>query len=371
MKFIIIRDNLRDGLFIVERVETENLNLPILKNILVEADQNRIRLVSTNLEVAITHSTSGKVIEPGKFTVPAKLFSSVMRNIESERLNIETRGTTLRVSTDDYEAGIQGLPADDFPPTPKVKNQDVFREVGAGVLREALGQVLVSSQPNDLRPELNSVLFEFAGDSLKIAATDSFRLSEKTILLERPAGGNSSQHSRILVPLKTAGHVARAYADDEIVRMCHDENQILFKTDHTELLSRLVEGVFPEYAAIIPQKFDAEVVVDRVAFANAIKLVGVLSNKNNEMKFKIQENKKVLEITSSSDALGQNAYILSAKITGAAKEIVFNWKYIADALRVMTSAEVFFGINKENEPAELKPIPDASYFYILKPISGV
>jgi len=367
MKFIVIKSNLKDGLSIVEKASGENLNLPILKNILIETINNRIKLTATNLEIAISYFTTGKVIENGRFTVPVGIFTNLINNIQSDRLNIEKKGGRLEVKTDNYEATIQGLPADDFPLTPKIKDADQFVEIKTEILKEALEQVLVATQFSDLRPELNSVLFDFSIETLKLVATDSFRLAER-IINSSQFNTNHKQGFKILIPLKTTHELSRVLRDGEVMKIYHDDNQILFKTEQSEFLSRLVDGSFPEYSAIIPKKFSVETILNRQEFINALRLTSVFGSKSGEVKIRSHDNKKVVEIISRDQSIGENNYILSAKIQGKLKETVFNWRYIADALKALKTEDVFFGINEETEPAAIKPSPEGLYIYILKPI---
>jgi DNA polymerase-3 subunit beta len=369
MKFIVIKDNFKKGISAVEKITGENLNLPILKNILIETDNNKIKITSTNLEVSITSFVLGKIIEAGKITAPTDLVSNLINNIESERLNIEKKGNKIQIKTDNYEALIQGLPADDFPITPKIKNQEEFLEIKSEILKDALNQVLISAQFSDLRPELNSVLVDFSLNSMKLATTDSFRLSEKIINSDK-FNTNYKKGFKILIPLKTAKEVVRILNDGEPVKIYNDGNQVLFKTEQLEFLSRLIDGNFPDYGAIIPQKFNMEMFINKEDFLRALKLVGVFGSKNSEVKIIPQENKKVVELTSSDQSLGENRYILPAKIQGKHKEIIFNWRYVVDVLRVLKNDEVFLGVNDDNEPAQIKSVGDASYFYILKPIAS-
>ncbi len=369
MKFIVIKTNLKDGLAVTERGTGENLNLPILKNILFETENNRIRLTATDLEIAISYYVSGKVIENGKFTAPVNVIYDLINNIQSERLNIEKRGNKLEIKTDNYSASIHGLTADDFPITPKIKNKEEYLEIKAEILRDTLNQVLVATQFSDLKPELNSVLFEFSINNLKIAATDSFRLAEKTINSSE-FSANFKENFRILIPLKTTQELVRILKDGEMVRVCHDNNQVLFKTEQLEFLSRLIEGSFPDYSAIIPKKFSLEATLNRQEFAGALRLAGIFGSRSSEVVLNVQENNKVLEIMSSDQVIGDNKYLLPARIQGKPKKTIFNWRYLMDALKVLKTEEVFLGITSDNEPALIKSPSDNSYFYILKPITN-
>jgi DNA polymerase-3 subunit beta len=256
---------------------------------------------------------------------------------------------------------------EDFPITPKIKNAEGYIEIKSVFLKEAIQQVTVASQYSDLRPELNSVLFNFSLESLVLASTDGFRLAERSILSNLFVI-KKKEPLKMLIPLRTALEVARIMRDDEVVRIYQDENQVLFKTDQTELISRLVEGAFPDYSAIVPHEFAAEIVVNRDEFLNAIKLAGVFGQKNSEVKIKIHHNKKAIEISSADQALGENNNVLPAKIKGDIPEVFFNWRYLSDPMKGVKAEEVFLGLQEDAGPALIRSVNDQSYFYVLKPI---
>ena len=367
MKFVAIQSNIKEAISVIERATGENLNLPILKNILITIENGGILFTATNLEVAINCKVSGKIIEDGKITVPLAPFSNLITNIQSDRLNFGKKGTALEIKTDNYSATLQGLPPEDFPITPKISAPKGKVEIKGVVLKDALREVMVASQFSELRPELNAILFDFTIDNLKLAATDGFRLSEK-MLTHNLFTSDHEEPFRILVPLKTTQEVQRMAKDDEVITIFHDENQILFKTERAELISRLTEGSFPDYSTIVPKEFAAEVVVDREEFANAIRLAGIFGQKSGEMKIAIHPAKKTMEVSSADQALGDNAYLLPAKIKGEAAETYFNWRYLADPIKVIKTSELFIGLQEEANPALVRPVNDSSYFYILKPI---
>jgi DNA polymerase-3 subunit beta len=367
MKFIAIKSNIKDAVSVIEKAVSENSNLPILKNVLIEAENNTITFSSTNLEIAINYRVAGMVIENGMLTVPVSLFSSLITNIQSDRLNFEKKENNLEIATDNYSAVINGMGADDFPITPKIKSMESFIEIKAAFLREAIQQVTVAAQFSDLRPELNSVFFHFSLENLVLAATDGFRLTEKSIPSSLFTTKNKEPF-KILVPLRTALEISRILKDEEMVRMYWDDNQVLFKTDQTELISRLTEGNFPDYSAIVPHEFTAEVVVERDEFLSAIKLAGVFGQKNSEVKIKIHPNKKAIEISSADQSLGENNNILAAKIKGDVQDVYFNWRYLSDPIKAIKGEDLFLGLQEDAGPALIRATGDTSYYYVLKPI---
>ncbi len=367
MKFIAIRSNIKDAISIIEKATGENQNLPILKNILIEVSENTILFMATNLEIAIKHDVAGKVIQPGKITAPLALLSGLIGNIQSDRLNFEKKGNDVEVATDNYSAVIHGMPPDDFPITPKIKDNEGYLEIKAAFLKEAIQQVTVASQYSDLRPELNSIFFNFSLEDLKLASTDGFRLAEKT-LPSNLFTAKKVEPFKVLLPLKTGLEITRIFKDEEMIRVTMDESQILFKSEKTELISRLIEGSFPDYSAIVPHDFTAEIVVDREEFANAIKLSGIFGQKNSEVKINTHQNKKAIEMRSSDQALGENVYTLAAKIKGEPGDIYFNWRYLADPLKAIKTDDIFLGLQEEANPVLIRSTSDTSYFYVLRPI---
>lgn len=366
MKLAVIKSHLKDGLSIVERVSSESSTLPILKNVLIEAQEGGIHLTATNLEMAATSRVAGKVLEKGKITIPIRILADLINNLQSERLNLEVRENILEVKTDNYHATIQGMSADDFPIIPKINNKTEQIEVRGDVLTEGLNQIISSAQTSELRPELSSVLFDFTMDNIKLVTTDSFRLSEKTIPSNQFTT-NFGENFRIIIPLKTAQEIVRIVGDKDEVIIQKDPNQILFTSDTFSLISRLVEGNYPDYTAILPKTFETEIRINRQELMNSIKLAGVFSSKVNEVKIKIGEDKKTIEIF-SLDQTGENNCTLSAKVNGKPKEIGYNWKYLLDGLRALKTEEVFWGINEENKPSLIRSPQEGSYFYVVMPI---
>lgn len=352
----------------MERISGDNTGLPILKNVLIQTADGKIKLTTTNLEIAATSTIPGKVINNGEITVPVGIFRDLITNLQSERIVLESKKTELIIKTDNYSATIHGLPSDDFPIIPKIQNQKNFIEIKSGILKNALEKVVISAQFSELRPELSSVLFDFSVDEIKLAATDSFRLSESTIS-KNQFFTNRENSFRALIPLKTSQELLKILKEDLILKIQNDPNQILFETEEFQLISRLIDGNFPDYSGIIPKEFDTTATVDKEELLNALRLTSIFSPKVNEVRVKILDAKKgVLEIFSTEQSLGENNCLLPAKIQGKPQEISFNWRYLSDGLKVINSRDVFWGVNKENKPALLKTPGDTSYFYILMPI---
>lgn len=368
MKIIILKSNLKNGLSSVERAVTESNKLPILKNVLLKTTDGRIKLSTTNLELGINRLISGKIIENGSITVPFNTFYSIVNNSDNERINLEVKNNTLIFKTDNYEAKIQGVGEDEFPIIPKIEKENQYLEISSVVLKDALSKVISAAQFSEVRPEISGVLFDFQITSFKLVATDSFRLAEKT-LYDNNYKNNFNRGFKAIIPLKTIQEVIRIFNNDQNVKIHIDPTQVLFKSEDLELISRLIDGEYPDYEQIIPKEVEVEITTDQEYLVNALKLVSNFSGRINDVKIKIKKDRNNLEIYSANQYLGENNYLVPAKIKGEGfEEVAFNWRFLLDGLKAVNSKNLIFGLTNESKPAILKSPDDSSYFYILMPI---
>lgn len=366
MKLIILKNNLKQAIDSVGRAVGANLNLPILGNILIKAGNNQIKLSATNLELAITKTIFGKVVEDGGVTIPYGVLANIVNNISNERINLEAKQNNLLVKTDNYEATIQGISENEFPIIPKIKEGKEALEINSTIFKETLEKVIIAAGMSELRPEISGVLLIVEPSEIKLVATDSFRLTEGKI-----SGGqfknNFEKGFKLIIPLRTAQELLKVIKEEEPVLIYLDNNQILFKTKDLEMISRLIEGAFPDYEAIVPKNLATEILVKRDEFINAVKLVSSFTSKVNDIRLKT-EGKKILEVYSSDSALGENKYIISAKVSGPDIELRFNSRFLLEGIKIGKSEQIFLGFNGENKPAFIKSPEDTSYYYIVMPI---
>ncbi|HOF50284.1 MAG TPA: DNA polymerase III subunit beta [Candidatus Colwellbacteria bacterium] len=369
MKIIVLRNNLKNALDAASRTVEENLNLPILKNILIKADQSKITVSSTNLEAAITKVVPGKITEQGEATIPFGLLNSLINNLQSERIDLEEKKCNLLLKTDNYEAIIQGMSPSDFPIIPKIAPEAGSFEISTSVLKEGINKIINACQISDLRPEISGILFNFESNVFKLVATDSFRLAEKSIP-ETQFKNNLSKSKKTIIPLKTIQEIVRILNDEESVKVFIDDSQALFKTETLEVITRLIDGQFPDYGPIIPKSLETEIVVEKQELVNAMKLAGSFTARSGEVVIKVGDDKKIVEVYSADSGLGENKYLISAKISGDPVKASFNWKYLLDGLKNIYTDTVLFGLQGDSRPAILKAPNDTSYFYILMPIKN-
>lgn len=370
MKLVVLKNNLKDGLIAVEKASSENSNLPILKNVLIKTFNNKIQLSATNLEIAITKFVSGKIIEEGSITVPLNTILIIANHVNNEKINLETENNVLTFKTDNYEANIQGLPEDEFPIIPKIENTINYFQSESELLKEGILKVVNTVQISEIRPEISGLLFDFQVTNLKLVGTDSFRLAEKTFS-NKDFQTNFSRGFKVILPLKTAQEILRITSNGPI-SIFIDPNQILFRNDDFEIISRLINGSYPDYEGmgVVPKSIETEMILEREHLISAVKLVSTFSGKTNDVKLALKEGKKSLEVYCSNQYLGENRYLVPVKSKGPEFEVSFNWRYLLDGLKNLSGSEVIFGVNGDNRPALLKTANDGSYFYVLMPVKG-
>lgn len=372
MEIIILKNHLKNGLDAISKIGNEGslATLPILKNFLIETIDNKIKLSATNLELAVAIFIPGKIIENGGITVPFNIFNSIINNLQIERINLENKNNNLIIKTDNYQAKIHGIKKEEFPIIPKInKNQSVIK-ISATIFKKALSSLICAARISEIKQELSGILFDFQLSFLKLAATDSFRLAEKTIT-DTQFKSDINQGFKVIIPLKTIQEIIRILKeDDDQLEIYFNQNQIFLKTENLEIISRLINGDFPNYQPIIPENLETEIILEKEQLINSLKLTGVFTDKLNEIKIIIKEGVKNIEVQSSSQSLGENQYLIPTKIKGRPLEIVFNWKFLLDGIKNLDSENVFIGFNGDNKPCQIKSPGDISYFYILMPIKN-
>ena len=368
MKIICLQENLKNGLITAERIIGKNLTLPILNNLLLKTDKGKLKISSTNLEIGINYWASGKIEKEGEITVPAKVLSSIVNQLPNKKIELEVKDGIIQLKCENYKAKIKGQSAKEFPIIPRIQPQTEI-EINKGSLRTGLTQVVGMAAISEVRPEISGVLFSFDKNKLKLVATDSFRLAEKSIFLKNDFIG------AMIVPQRTALELIRILSDqaeskekEDMVKIIMGVNQVMFDLGYIQLISRLIDGQYPDYQQIIPKETIVEAIINREQLLNALKLTGSFSDKTNEVRISIKEGVKNIELFSANPIFGENQYLIPAKLKGEAMEIVFNWKFLLDGIKHSETESITIGLNGDNKPAIIRPMNVRDYFYIIMPI---
>lgn len=367
MKIQCLSNNLKSAVSIAERNTSKNQTLPILNSVLIEAEKDVVKIRATNLETAVEINVSGKVHNTGSVVVPAKTLSSFLNNTLEDQLVIQEQRNNLFIKTNSMETTIRGYPPEDFPIFPKADVVESF-SMSSPELRLSLASVVVAASSSDIKPELASVCFSIFKNSVKIAATDSFRLAEKTIISKE---ARSEKMVSFLVPQRSAQEALRLLENDETVKLGANKNQMIIIGENYKFISRLTDGKFPDYEQIIPKNFSTTAVARKNDILSNIKLASVFAGKLNDIVLLFSPVKKaVLMSTSHSDA-GEHSASVSASVQGGEVTAKFNWRYLTDGVSQISGEYIEFGLNNDQSPMLIKGKGDNSYIYLVMPMRGV
>lgn len=367
MKFICTQENLQYGLNTVSTIANKNTTLPILNNVLIEAKNGIITLSTTNLEIAIRCIVRGKVEEDGIITVNARLLTDYVNTLPKDKIDISTNNDVLKISCQQFATKINGLASDDFPLIPDVSREQAFNAKALD-FKKALQSVIFSTAHDDSRPEISGVYFSIENNALTVVATDSFRLAEKRIPVEQTEG----KESKIIVPAYTVGQLLRVLndADDsQIVDVLMNDSQIMFNFENVHVISRLINGDYPDYQQIIPKEYKTTFLTNKGELTRVIKNVSLFCRLGiNDIHFDFQPEKKQTAIRAANSELGENICILDGEANGDANNLVFNYKYILDGLNVIPGETISIDTIDANAAALITDAGDTTYRYIVMPI---
>ncbi len=363
MKLQVTRKNLNRALGSVARVANTRSTLPILSNVLIKTINNRLSLSATNLDIAITHFIGAKVEDEGSITVPARLMQDFISSLPEGVINLDLKDNKLHITTDQYNSTVNGIVADDFPIMPSISGGKKW-SVKSGVFKKALQQVAFAASNDETRPVLTGVLLQTSDGKLAMAATDSYRLAEKKL------GGNK-QEINLIVPASAMNDLLRVIDDeDEEINITHNDQQVLFQVGDIELVTRLVDGKYPDYQKLIPKKFEHKASLKRADLLNITKVSSLFARESaGSITIELDEESKKISIKSVATQLGENTAQADAKIKGTGS-ITLNSKYLVDALNALNSDDVVFGFNGKLEPTLIFDPSSEDYHHIVMPLKS-
>jgi len=375
MKILSLQENLKQGLFNVGHVASKNINLPILNNVLLNTMTGNIKMIATNLEIGITSLVRGKIEKEGSFTIDSKIFSDCVSLLPNKKVSLEQKDNNLIINCDNYQAKIRGLPAEDYPLIPTVEKKYFF-STSTEEFKQAVAQVIFAVAVSESRLELSGTLFSFANGILTLAATDSYRLAERKINIKTNI--NKEETKKIIVPARTLQELMRILSgglggeiaeENKEIKFYLSDNQILFTYGSTELVSRLIDGQYPDYEQIIPTVSKTKIMVDKAELIRAVKMASLFSKTGiNDINLDFPAGKNQVVISAVSGQSGENITNLPAKVQGVDNSIVVNYRYLLDGLNNITGDMVKMEIIDGNTPCLLKPEKSDDYLYIIMPI---
>jgi DNA polymerase-3 subunit beta len=364
MKIQVTQENFNKALTSVARIANTRNTLPILSNVLIKTIDNRVCVAATNLNIAISHYIGSKVKDKGGITVPARLTQEFVSSISSGVIDVSLEENKLHIKTDQYNSTINGVPIDDFPVMPKIE-KGIDWKTNAKTLKTALVQVVGAASNDEARPVLTSVYFFTQDGSLFVAATDSYRLAEKRVVKLKKDG------IKLLVPATSAQELLRLIGDfTGDIEVKHDDQQVLFKIEDIELVTRLIEGEYPDYQKLIPSKFASSAKLDKTDFINITKVSSLFARESaGSVTVEADESAKQIGIRSIASQLGENTATAKAEVTGGGT-ITLNSRYILDTLNVIEGQSTTVSFNGKLEPCVIRSDEDPDYTHVIMPLKS-
>ena len=367
MKLSVMQENLARGLSVVSRA-VSNRSLPVLTNVLLKTEDGGLKLTATNLEIGITHWVPGKIETDGATSVPARLLTDLVNSLPgSEPISLELGdGETLHIRAGRFESNIKGIPAEDFPTVQTAGERPITR-VAQKVLRRALDETAFAAASDEARPILTGVLARFEGDQLTLAAADNYRIAVKTITVLDPV-----EEMSVVIPARALHELSRVLGDtDEPVSivLAHSRNQLLFHIDGVDLVTRLIDGQYPNYQSVLPASHSTRAVIDREELLRAVRPAALIAHESaNIVKLGVGLDGDGAITVSANAEVGDHIGRVEAAIEGDGTTIAFNARFLADVLTNIDADQFALELNGPLSPGVFKPIGDDRYVHVVMPL---
>ncbi len=364
MKIECIKDKLTWGLDKVAKIAGKNLTLPILSCVLFEAKKGLLKIKATNLDFGVEVSIPVKVIEEGILAVPGNVAANFIENINDRTVLLEEKENNLTITTERNKTIIKTHNHSDFPNIPS-PTKEFSVKINAKDFINGLASVWYSASTSTIKPELSSVHIYEQNDEMIFVATDSFRLAEKKIKIKK-----HDSFSPVLIPNKNIQEIIRILGGlEEDLEINISKNQLSINVEGLYLVSRLVDGVFPDYKQIIPKEFKTEITLLKQDLINSLKLAHIFSDNFNQISVHCLPKKNLFELKTKNNDVGENVNQLKAAIKGEDIDINFNYRYLSDAFSSVNSDSIFIGFNGLSRPVVLNGIADKSFTYLVMPMN--
>jgi len=373
MNVSVMQENLARGLQTVSRAVSSRATLPVLANVLLKTENAGLKLTATNLEIGISCWVPGKVEDEGEITVPARLVTDLVASLPNQRIDMEltAKDRTLRLTCGGSRSSIKGIEADEFPVVAAI-GEAPTTTVPSRALRDALGEVVFAAASDESRPILTGVLTKLSGSSMTLAAADNYRIAVRSLALSGAVGSELS----IVVPARSYAELVRILpdSDDPIeITVTPNRSQALFHVEGTDLVSRLIEGQFPNYEPVVPQRdaWTARAVVDREAFLASARRASIFARDSaNIVKVEVGdggENGSV-SITAHAADVGDNADVLEAAVEGSGTTIAFNARYLIDVLGNLGADQAALELSGPLAPGVVRGVGKEDYVHVIMPV---
>lgn len=360
MKFLTTKETLFNGIQIVHNIAGTKVNLPILSNILLETTNGKIRMVTTDLDIGISCEYPVEIVESGSITVHTKRFSDIIHELPEGKLVLSVKKNNMvTIQAENCEFKISGLPKDEFPKLPEFKDREAVK-IRQALLKEMFVKTSFAASKDETRYVLNGILFEIENDKISLIATDGRRLA----IIEKDINTGLKRKISIIVPIKTINELNRNLKEEGDVLIVLGENQVLFDLGSIHIISRLIEGQFPNYKQVVPAEQKDKIKLDREKFLLVLKRAAILSTQDYQVA-KLEVFKNKLVVSKSTPDIGESREELSSEYSGKEMIVGFNPAYLIDVLKNLQEIAVNLEVTDPEKPGVIRA---EGYLYIVLPM---
>lgn len=366
MKFTCLQENLAKGLSTISKAVPTKSTLPILSNVLISASKGRLKLSATNLDTSITTFVGASIEEEGSIAVPAKLVRDFVSTLSPSTVVVHMAEHILHITSDKAQTKFNGTPPDDYPDVPELAKDMSFVEVDPTLFAHSIGSVAFAAASDDSQPIFSGVLLQFVDGTLILAASDGFRLSEKNL----PFQGSMEDFS-VVVPAKVLLEVGRIFASSaEPIKIALDqsENLVLFESEDTSVVARILEGQFPDYKKIIPTDAVLKTTIVASEFLEAVKLANIFAKDATSAITVAFDPSGFISLSSTSHEMGEHTSKFEANVEGEGLSVTFNSKYLLDFLNNTKLESLILETKASAAPCLLKSPDHADFLHIIMPM---
>lgn len=366
MKISCSKELLNHAVQTVQKAVATKAQLPILTGIYLSAADNRLELHATDYEIGIKCVIDADVEQPGTVVLSGRYFQEMVRKLPGDKIEISSsqEDRTIKITSNSAQFNLLSLPAEEFPVLKPITSENVLT-VKDNVLKELIKKTVFACANDEARPIFTGGLLEFSGNEITMVATNTHRLAHKKDRIE-----GSSQNIKMIVPGKILSELARIMSSEIPVDVSVHwlKNQVAFAFEDVYIISRLIEGQFPDYNKVIPPSFATNVKIKTKQLLDAVERVSLFAREGDYNVIKLSFKANSVTITSNNPEIGKACEVVPSIIEGNEVDIAFNVKYIADILKNIDSDELIFALNTPLSPASIKPIDDDNYTYIVTPV---
>ncbi len=373
MKLSCLQENLSKGLSTVGRAVATRTTLPITNNVLLATEKSRLKLAATNLEIAISCWLGAKVTEEGAITIPARLLTDFVNSLPNDKIEmtLSPRTNTLELKCARFEGRINGVDAEEFPPIPSI-GEGVMTKMEPEALRLAIAQVVFAAATEETRPVLTGIHSEFDGNTLTLAAADGFRLAVHKAPLAEPV----AERTEVIIPARALTELQRLLMDqEEPVELTVNLNrsQVLFRLKDVEMVSQLIQGTFPNYNQLIPQRYTTRAEASLAEFTKATRTAAIFAREGSAIvRLQITPGEELtpgkIVLSARAEEVGDNIGEVDATVEGEEAKIAFNSKYLSDVLGVLHEERVALETSSPSSPGVIRPVGVENYVHVVMPM---